>query len=322
MQPRTEPQGPGRLVGVVVVLILAATAGVMITRQLRRPQRSNAATTLSATEPSALEGLSMPWPAANPTERYGPDRLYEKVNGQADLYLQAGFSSLECRRFADPADPEGSIELRLFTMESAQAARSVHALQRRPEGAPMDADIDGECLDGACFLAHGPWYLELLPSSPGPERDLPSRALAHAFVDAHAVGAVQPEPSLPTQGLVAGSVAHGVQDAYGVGSLDGVSTAAYQIDGHRLLAWVARLESDAQADALADRVVDELEALGGSEQTQDGLQGARVVEFLDSACAVVVRGSRVAGVQEAHDPQAAVDLAARLVAHRPSELAP
>ncbi len=184
-----------RVAGALVLLVLAGIAGIMVARQLdwmaQREARAAArvaqapapeAPPVRTDPPSKLSAWVPDWPTAGPVERYDADRLYEKVNGHAGLYLDAGFEGLEAQRFQDPADALRSLELRLYTMSDPMAAATVRAETARPGGEPAAPGVDGQCLEGACFLAHGRFYLEVLPSPPGPALGDASHRVALAFV--------------------------------------------------------------------------------------------------------------------------------------------
>ncbi len=314
------PDGPvERSIGVLILLVLAATGTTLVLRQLRHVPAeppADPAHRVEAHEPSApleLGGLLPGWDPAGPKVRFDPDRLFEKINGQADLYLQAGFDRLEAQRFLDPDDPTHSVELRAYRMHSAAAASSVHARQRRPGGERPDPALDAECAEGSCFLSQGPWYLEVLPSPPGPILADASRRAMLGFAAAHPVrieDAPDPRAGFPAAELEEGSVATDVQDAYGLASLDGAATATYQGESGAMLAWRIETASPAEAEALAQRVQDELLGLGA--QLGPAPRGVRLQEIFGSTCASRVTGSVVVGVQEVPHTDAALELLALL----------
>lgn len=188
-----------RIAGTLILLLLVGIGAGLVVRQLswmeaapeRAAERMDASPAVApapSTEPhgaaSPLGALLPGWPPASGVEHYDAESLFQKINGHAPLYLDAGFEGLEAQRFTHPDDPEGSVELRLYTMASAEGAASVRAQTARPGGEPPGPDLDGQCVEGACFVAHGPHYLEVLPSPAGPEVEENSRAVVLAFVEA------------------------------------------------------------------------------------------------------------------------------------------
>ncbi|MFH1462820.1 MAG: DUF6599 family protein [Pseudomonadota bacterium] len=305
MPPPTEPvhRSGERLAGALVLFCLVGIAAVMAARQLRRPPWREPLPLEIAPAAVDLAPFAAPWVAASPMERYTPATLYEKIDGQAELYLQAGFRALSCQRFVDPEDPAAGVELRLYVMAGEAGARSVQARQARPEAVPLGAGLQGGCAGGACFLAVGAWYLEVLPAGAQEER---AREVALAFAETQAARGAPALPLFPSEGLVAGSVVDEVPDAYGLGALDGVATASYEGAQGQLLAWIAR---GTDGPTRREAVQAELVRLGGVARIEGDLV---VVEILGSTCALAAGPGGAAGVQEAADPDEAVALAARL----------
>ncbi|MCK5196623.1 MAG: hypothetical protein KAQ71_22615, partial [Desulfobulbaceae bacterium] len=61
------------------------------------------------TIPQSLKPLNSP-------EVFGPDNLYEKINGQAELYLSAGFVHLKSQWFAEAENPDSLFEVYIYHM--------------------------------------------------------------------------------------------------------------------------------------------------------------------------------------------------------------
>ena len=66
-------------------------------------------------------------------ESYGPDTLWEKINGQAEFYLPAGFKSLESQLYVVADNAEMYIEVNIFDMGSPLNAFSVFSQQQRDD---------------------------------------------------------------------------------------------------------------------------------------------------------------------------------------------
>ncbi len=187
-----------RIAGLLILLVLVSIAAAMVLRQLRWMEQAQqgAALEVPASEPapapvepappapaSGLGAWVSGWAATGSAEHYDADRLFEKVNGHAPLYLDAGFEDLEVQRFEDPEDTTRSLELRLWTMASPEAAAHVRAETARPGGEPPAPELDGQCLEGACFVALGSHYLEVLASPPAAEMTEACRGVVQAFVE-------------------------------------------------------------------------------------------------------------------------------------------
>ena len=67
---------------------------------------------------------------------YTKESLYEKINGKAPFYTEAGFENLLTQRFVSKENENLWMELFLYDMGNVRNAFSVFSTQRRP-----DADI-------------------------------------------------------------------------------------------------------------------------------------------------------------------------------------
>ena len=74
--------------------------------------------------PPGLEPLTAP-------ERFDAATLSDKINGKAELYLSAGFSSLVSQRFRDANESDLWIEAFVYDMKSGKNAFAVFSAQRR-----------------------------------------------------------------------------------------------------------------------------------------------------------------------------------------------
>ncbi|OXU16203.1 DUF6599 family protein [Sedimentisphaera salicampi] len=68
-----------------------------------------------------------------PEKTYNEETLYEKINGKAPLYTDAGFEKLSSTRFALKANPDLWFEANIYHMAGSEAAFYVFSTQRRPE---------------------------------------------------------------------------------------------------------------------------------------------------------------------------------------------
>lgn len=67
------------------------------------------------------------------TEKYDTDTLYEKINGKAPLYTDAGFVALESTRYSLSDNSTLWFEANIYEMEDSDCAFYVFSTQRRPE---------------------------------------------------------------------------------------------------------------------------------------------------------------------------------------------
>ncbi len=254
-----------------------------------------------------------------PPETFGPDRLADKIDGKAPLYLSAGFRKLVSQRFALKDKPGRWFAFNRYRMRDPQAAFAVFSAQRRSDARRLAITRHSYATANALFVVHGPDYLELVGSGPGDALHEAMRRAAQAFVRSHHVAAAVREPGdlFPPGGLDPGSITLLAENAFGFAGLDRVTTALYRLDGKDLMAFVSRRGSARDAAELADAYLVFLKRFGAEDfsgKVPPGLPGARLVRVIDTWELVFTVGPVLTGVHEAPDAAAALALGRRLAA--------
>ncbi len=264
----------------------------------------------------ALPALLRPM---GPPETFGPDRLADKIDGKAPLYLSAGFRELVSRRFALKDGADRWFEFNRYRMRDPQAAFAVFSAQRRPDARRLAITRNSYATANALFVVHGPDYLELVGSGPGHALQGAMRRAAQAFVRSHPVAAAAREPGdlFPDEGLEPGSITLLAEDAFGFAGLDRVTTALYRLGGKELTAFVSRRGSPREAAERADAYLVFLQRFGAEDfsgKVPPDLPGARLVRVIDTWELVFTVGPVLAGVHESPDAGTALALGRRLAA--------
>ncbi len=323
---------PGRtetLISLSVMALLAVIAAGVVMRQAHfspavqafrpgagEPPAAGAGTGVPATDLVALPDEIRPM---GPPQTFGPDRLADKIDGKAPLYLSAGFQELISQRFVLTGQPDQWFEFNRYRMGDPRGAFAVFSTQRRSGARRADVTRHSYGTANALFAVHGPYYLELIGSGSGDAlRDAMTLA-AQAFVRAHRVAAASQEPGdlFPAEGLDRGSITLLTEDAFGFAGLNQITTAVYRLDGKELMAFVSRRRDAREATELADAYLVFLKRFGArdfSQKIPPDLPGARLVRVMDAWELVFTAGPVLAGVHDAPDLEAALELGRRLAA--------
>jgi hypothetical protein len=254
----------------------------------------------ASTEADASAGVE---PLA-PAERYGPDTLSDKIDGKAELYLSAGFQSLESRRFALSGDKRRWMERYVYDMGGFRGAYAVFSSQRRPHIHPVAWTGHAYLAGNALFFVHGPYYVEIVGAEVSKSVQNGLESLAKAFIETHGAQAADPVELqlLPMDNRAANSVKLTARAVFGIQGLDWIFSAAYSSssDQAEALAFVSQRNSPAEAEALADKFHSFWLEFGGADiAPPSGPQGARGVSILDNYEICVVRGKYLIGVHAA-----------------------
>lgn len=270
---------------------------------------SDAGAALAALAPASLT-------SAGPVQSFGPDDLYVKINGKADLYLTSGFVSLASQRFALQNDPEAWLELYAYDMGDPKGAFSVFSQQRRPGGQPLaDAPL-AYVTANAVYAAQGRYYLEVMGSAGNPALLTAARELALNFLASRRdrAEALREASWFPRQGMLSESLALAREGAFGFAGFKDLFLARYQTKDGEAVAFISLLPSPAAAQKLAGDYLGFIIANGGKEMTPPPAAppGARLAEFIGSYELVFSQGPLLAGVHEAPTAAAASELAGGL----------
>lgn len=180
--------------------------------------------------------------AAESAETYNSGNLYEKIDGKADLYLNNGFISLQCRRFTDKLAKDRWVEVYLYEMADGGNAFAVYSLQKRSESVPLDWAQFGYSTSDSIYVAAGKYYIEIFLSSE--DKSLLASAQSAAGKIAANVSDSRTKIAIltlfPVENLVNDSFKFIKADAFGCSELESIFTAEYKINGSSITAYLSK----------------------------------------------------------------------------------
>ncbi len=258
-------------------------------------------------------GLSV----SGPPEIFSADTLWEKINGQADFYLSAGFVSLTSQLYEGLEGVESMIEVNAYHMGSILNAFSVFSLQRRDNAQAIDVTRFAYQTENTVYLVHGPFYVEILWILPLDGEISVLKLLAEQFVRETPIkGEDLPQLALfPLGNLVKGSASMIPRHAFGFDPLDRVFTAEYRIGEDRSTAYFSKRKSPEEARELARELHTYFKNFGGRNvEPNTTIQDARMIEIMGTFDLMFPMGEYLAGVHEAPSQRQAEKIAEMLAA--------
>ena len=250
-----------------------------------------------------------------PIETFNPGTLYEKIDGQADLYTGSGFVQLESQRFVMTGNREMWFEAFKYDMGTTDNAFSVYSQQYRQEGRPLDWAQFAYSVPNALFFVHGHDYIEMRAANTSEDLIAVMHKMARDYVEKNASKrtTVAGLSWFPAEGLDGKSVTMVSSNAFGFEGLNDVYTAEYTIKGKKVTAFISRRETPKAAAELASAFDAFYMEYGGRELAK-GIPSANgtAIEIMDSIDIIFSRGVYLAGVHEAQDMDIASELAKRL----------
>ena len=315
-----------KLIGYGILALLAVIAVGLLVQQ----SRFNPAVTVALRAPS-LQGAGSQAQSATaaflpevpgftpqtPVASYGPETLSDKIDGKAELYLQAGFKDMSCRSFSLAAAGGARVEVFIYNMGSAPHAYAVFSGQRRPGSPSLPLTANAYAAANALFFTQGPYYVEIVADRAG-------EALQKSL-EAYATALLAKIPSegkgkdlaalFPQEGLAKDSVRLSASDAFGLQGFNNVFTGEYTLKSGPATAFLATRKTPEQARADAKRYLDFLVANGYRKvAAPTGAKDLTVLGLDNSFEIVFTQGRTLAGVHDTPSLATALELAAKLKA--------
>ncbi len=304
----------------LIVLFLAAWGGSWSGKQTATPAMADVARNADS-QRTPREGQSPAWAvppgftASSPPAFFEPDTLFEIINGDADLYLKAGFTRLETRRFSLTSDTRQELTVFIYEMKRHRSAFAVYSVRRGEEARPSSLTRFAYRYRNGLFLVHGLYYVEILATDNTPRMVTAMNQLAAAFMQAY-TAATEPIPALdifPPEGLVPGSMALHPANAFGFDGFSDLFSARYRLNAESATAFLKSCPSPGAAAELAAGYEGFLAAYDGvAVSGYPSFPEGHLMRVMDAYTLVFVHGKTVAGVQDAGTPELAFRLARAL----------
>jgi len=268
---------------------------------------------LAALTPDGFKELSSPLV-------YTAGNLYEKINGKAPLYLDAGFLKLFTQRFVSRTDENLWMELYLYDMAGLKNAFSVYSVQKRADVETLSTMQFAYKTTNALYFVHGRYYVELLGSAESPDLLEAMKNVADSITAGLKVDEEARIPELdlfPTDNLVSGSFKLSLKDTFGFADLTDTFTCRYELNGQSVTAFISTRSDPKNAKKIAVSYSDFLIENDAKPKstTNETIKkvAARVLDFYDTTEIVFFLGPFVSGVHEAEDQKTAEEVAVMLI---------
>jgi hypothetical protein len=275
---------------------------------------------ITGKEKAALESLAPPrFEASSTVETYTAENLYEKINGKADFYIDAGFESLSTQRFISRDSENLWMELFVYDMGSIRNAFSVYSRQRRPDVLTLpDVRFGYKTANGSYFV-HGKYYIELVGSAESQEITIAATQINRKIrtnLPVEQDAQIAELSIFAAENIIPDSFKLYISDTFGFAGLTNTFAGRYEIDGQIVTAFFSRRDNAQEARHIAQSYYSFLLESGCTDkatnnQTLKNL-GAEVIDSYGTTEIIFVTARFVAGVHEADNQQAAEKLAEAL----------
>ncbi len=89
---------------------------------------------------------------------FSGDRLFEHINGGADIYYEYGFATLVVQRYAKE---DKAVSIEIYGMNDPGAAFGIYSYNRHPTLSPIDVGTDGAIHPSGLFFWQGRYHVDI-----------------------------------------------------------------------------------------------------------------------------------------------------------------
>ncbi len=133
------------------------------------------------------------WERAEPLQFFGPENLWEYIDGAADLYLEYGFQAVVAAEYMT-ADSLRSLTVEIYRMSTPMGGFGIYAAERSPEDSAVAVGVQGSLGDNTLNFWKGPFYVKLI--SFDVEQDVPQVLTRVAGLIAGRIAGQYAQPAL------------------------------------------------------------------------------------------------------------------------------
>ena len=101
------------------------------------------------------------WPIDGKPAIFDRDNLFERINGESELFLPYGFTELIAARFVNSNNPKKSIDLEIYKMGSLLDAFGIYANYRRKDDPAAKIGAEGTISPSQLFFYQGRYLVKL-----------------------------------------------------------------------------------------------------------------------------------------------------------------
>jgi len=185
------------------------------------------------------------WRRVGPVLKYGPENLYDHINGEADCVIRFGFRSLASAQYRSGDETECGVDL--YDVGSASNAFALFRSRADIEAKPLDVGSEGVGDETRAEFWQGRFYVDVNVFSPAGGFDAPAMARGLA----KSLPATKAWPAylklLPARARVARSEQYLPRDFLGHEFLIRTVTARYTLGGREVALFACRYETPALA---------------------------------------------------------------------------
>jgi hypothetical protein len=230
--------------------------------------------------PAAVRGASVlsllpqvaGWINAEEPKRFGPDSLFEYIDGAAEAFINYDFVELALGQYKKPG-AAGTMTIEIYDMGASRNAFGIYSTERYPESKFLPIGTQGYIEEGTLNFLAAHYYVKMMAYETG----APTEAILKAYAAEILKKIGEPGgfpcavKAFPREGLVANSEKYILKNFLGQEFLKNGTLASYKLENAEPDAFLVEAASAAEAAVLLDKYLDAARAKGMPVQAAGGL---------------------------------------------------
>jgi hypothetical protein len=219
-------------------------------------------------------GFTKGWAIEGKTTTYTKETLYTYIDGEAELYMPYGFSTLASSLYAKQGDPGAALVVDIFQMGSIIDAFGIYSYYRNSDAEKISIGGNGFIDESQLMFYKDRYFVRLSASGDNPERNV-FVACAEAIAKKIPGKSAPPDELalLKVPGIVPGSEKYTAQSVLGYAFFKKGLTADGALSGRPIKAFVILDKSVKDATETFNKYFTYLKEKGGKPQLNKSAGG-------------------------------------------------
>jgi len=212
------------------------------------------------------------WKNAEEPKRFGPDSLFEYIDGAAESFINYDFVELAIGQYQQPGRP-GTMTVEIYDMGTPRNAFGIYSTERYPESKFLAIGTQGYIEEGTLNFLAARYYVKMMAYETGAGTEAILRTYASDILKKIGDPGGFPETvnAFPRSGLVANSEKYILKNFLGLEFLKNGTLASYKLPNAEPDAFIIETARPSSAAALLTRYIESSRAKGLAVETNGGL---------------------------------------------------
>lgn len=212
------------------------------------------------------------WKNTEEPRRFGPDSLFEYIDGAAEAFINYDFVELALGQYQQPGRP-GTMTVEIYDMGTPAHAFGIYSTERYAESKFLAIGTQGYIEEGTLNFLAARYYVKMMAYETGARTEAILKTYASDILKKIGDPGGFPEPvkAFPRPGLVANSEKYILKNFLGLEFLKNGTLASYKLPNAEPDAFIIETAGPSSAAALLKRYIESSRAKGLAAETNDGL---------------------------------------------------